>query len=470
MYEPIKTNGNRVGPLYEEMRQTKVAELYTPLVQRTVRYTQSLDSYRRYLTDAPTPEKIRTTLKSVDDGDLAAMVELCEEIEAKDLHLQGVATRRREALTALDWYIDPDGEEGKAEQMAEYCEEQLRLVQSNPMQDIVNFSTALRHMASGIGPGLAAFETLWFRGRPIGFVIVPGDRFTAPTSGKPDIHVYTADNWVDGEPACSPKFVVHTPHLRSGYQMRVTLIRATAWLWCIKHYAIADWAAFSERVGGPWRDVTFQPGTSPEERTQVELAVRDMGNDAYIMHSDKIALQLLEANKSPQPFDAIVTLCDNKMSIGWLGQTLTTEQQTVGSLALGQVSDMEQESETIREQLLAPMCRFRFPNVQNPPIPHFRRRKADTRDLEADRVTLDKLRYMDDKGLPVDKEFVYESFLCRKKMKGPHRPPLDSRTMIRRQPAESSQARSAVRLIRPEPRLASFYWRGGRSPSFSRST
>jgi phage gp29-like protein len=70
---------------------------------------------------------------------------------------------------------------------------------------------------------------------------------------------------------------------------------------------------------------------------------------------------------------------------------------------------MEQESETIREQLLAPMCRFRFPNVQNPPIPHFRRRKADTRDLDADRVTLDKLRYMDEKGFPVDKEFVYES-------------------------------------------------------------
>jgi phage gp29-like protein len=255
----------------------------------------------------------------------------------------------------------------------------------------------------------------------VGFVIVPGDRFTAPTSGKPDVRVVTDDELVEGIPAYSPKFVVHTPHLRSGYQMRVTLIRATAWLWCIKHYAIADWAAFSERFGAPWRDVTYEGSITPEERTQTEAAIRDMGNDAYFIHSNKLTMSLLEANRASQPFNDLVQLCDNKMSIGWLGQTLTTEQQTVGSLALGQVhdnvrasitlSDMEQEEETIREQLLTPMCRFRWPDIpfQKLPIPHFRRRKADTRDLDADRVMLEKLAYMRDRNLPVDDEFVYES-------------------------------------------------------------
>jgi phage gp29-like protein len=394
VYEQIKTNGGRLGPNYETVREVKAGELYMPLVQRSVAFSQQLDSYRRYLTDTPSPAKIRLRLREVDDGDLATMVEMSEEIESKDLHLQGVAARRREALTALDWYIDPDGEEKRAAQMAEYCEEELRRVRSNPQQDIVNFPTVLRHLSTAIGPGLAAFEVLWFRARPVGFVIVPGDRFTAPTSGKPDVRVVTDDELVEGIPAYSPKFVVHTPHLRSGYQMRVTLIRATAWLWCIKHYAIADWAAFSERFGAPWRDVTYEGSITPEERTQTEAAIRDMGNDAYFIHSNKLTMSLLEANRASQPFNDLVQLCDNKMSIGWLGQTLTTEQQTVGSLALGQVhdnvrasitlSDMEQEEETIREQLLTPMCRFRWPDIpfQKLPIPHFRRRKADTRDLE----------------------------------------------------------------------------------------
>ena len=47
--------------------------------------------------------------------------------------------------------------------------------------------------------------------------------------------------------------------------------------------------------------------------------------------------------------------------------------------------------------------------VDKLPIPHFRRRKADTRDLEADNSMLAKLAYMDSKNLPVDDEFVYES-------------------------------------------------------------
>jgi phage gp29-like protein len=431
MYTQSKTNGpNRLGPYYETVREVKAGEHYMPLVQRSVLYSQQLDSYRRYLTDTPSPNKIRLRLREVDEGDLAAMVEMSEEIEAKDLHLQGVAARRREALTALDWYIDPDGEEKRAVQMAEFCEDELRRVRSNPQQDIVNFPTALRHLSTAIGPGLAAFEVLWFRARPVGFVIVPGDRFTAPISGKPDIapisgkpdiRVLTVDDQVEGIPAYSPKFVVHTPHLRSGYQMRVTLIRATAWLWCIKHYAIADWAAFSERFGMPWRDVTYQAGSTRTERDEIEKAIRDMPADAYLLHSDKFTQELLEANRASQPFNDLVQLCDNKMSIGWLGQTLTTEQQTVGSLALGQVhdnvrasitlSDMEQEEETIREQLLTPMCRFRWPDIpfEKLPIPHFRRRKADTRDLDADNSMLAKLQYMDTKGLKVSPEFVYES-------------------------------------------------------------
>ncbi len=420
MYAPIRTNGNRVGPLYEELAaEPKAAEMPAIWMPRTIRYTQSLDAYRRYLTDAPSPEKIRTTLKSIDDGDLAAMVELCEEIESKDAHLQGVAARRREALTALDWYIDPDGEDSQAEKCASYCEETLRAVRSQPQQDIVNFTAALRHMATGIGPGLSAFENLWSGMRPIGFIVVPGDRFTAPISGKPDINVYTEDNLSEGVPISSPKFVVHTPHVRGGYQMRVTLARATAWLWCLKHYALADWGAFCERCGIPWRDVTYMPGVATEEITETENAMRDMANDTYWVHSDKLKLELIEASRATQPFAELISLMDNKMSILWLGQTLTTEQQTIGSLALGQVhdnvrasitlSDMEQESETIREQLLGPMCRMRWSDKTNLPIPYFRRRKVDTRDLDADRVMLDKLRYMKDAGLTVDPEFVYEA-------------------------------------------------------------
>jgi len=108
--------------------------------RRIFRRSQYLDNNWRYLTDLPSVEKFAGYLKSADDGDIGAMVELNDEMEAKDAHLQAMASRRREALTALDWEIVPDEktpDKNTAKAAADFVQEEFDRVRGWPGARVV---------------------------------------------------------------------------------------------------------------------------------------------------------------------------------------------------------------------------------------------------------------------------------------------------------------------------------------------
>jgi len=379
---------------------------------RIVRHSQSLDSTRRYLTDSPTPEGLAQTLKSIDDGDLAAAIELCEEMEGKDAHLQGVANTRRQALTCLPWEILPDpaaDDQDEAGIVADYIRRQLARIKTWP--------ATLEHLATAIGPGLAVTELVWAYGRLVKTVDVPGNRLTAHNTKNTGVYVLTDEEQTQGIEAVGPKWVVHTPHARSGYALRVTLLRATAWLWVLKHTCRADWAAFMEVFGQPVRIARYPAEMPADEVTMLENTLRDMGSDLWAIFPEGVELEFKEASRGNQPYEAAIDWLERKQSILWLGQTLTTEPGQVGSLALGRVhdnvrasltlGDIAKEATVIREQVFEPMCRFRWPGARVP-VPIFQRQAVEARDLAAEQLDLEKFRFMAERGLPVDSEVIYE--------------------------------------------------------------
>lgn len=380
---------------------------------RITRFSSTLDTWRRYLTDSPSPSNIARILRDVDAGDVAAMVELNEEIEAKDAHLQGVASRRREAVTALDWEIVPDTttqDTKAATETAEYAQRRL--------ENLASWPTTLEHLETAIGPGVAVSEMIWQEGELDQTIDVPGHRLDSnPTEGS-DIRVITDDHLVDGIKAYSPGFIVHLPNMRAGFPLRVTITRANAYLWVLKHFVIADWSSFSETYGQPIRVGTYEEGVATGDREQVEDMLKHMAADCWALFPQGVKVELLEAARANQPYEAMVDWIERKQSILWLGQTLTTEQGAIGSLALGQVhdnvrasitlSDLKAEARMIREQVLRPMIRFRWPG-KDMPVPHFKRAIVEETNIEADRLMLEKLRYMQETGRSVDDDWVYES-------------------------------------------------------------
>ena len=106
---------------------------------KRVRHSEMLDDGRRYLTDQPTPDRMASLLKDVDNGDIAALAEMATEIEGKDAHIQAISGLRRQAVTELEWSIEPkDDKDRTAIEVAEYVQDRL--------ESMVTWEETLEHL------------------------------------------------------------------------------------------------------------------------------------------------------------------------------------------------------------------------------------------------------------------------------------------------------------------------------------
>lgn len=339
------------------------------------------------------------------------MVELSEEMEAKDAHMQGVLDRRREALTALDWSVVPDithEDQEAATETAEYVQKELMGLRTWP--------ETLEHNSTAIGPGLAVTELVWGEGHIRKTISVPGDRLENEYDGQ-GVRILTDENMSEGVPARPPKFVVHAPQARAGKLLRVTMTRALGYLFTLKQFMVHDMAGYAEVFGQPARVGHYDETVGDEERQVAEDFLKNLSSDMYALFPKGVTVELKEATKSTEPYTTIIKWVEEKQSILVLGQTLTTDVGSVGSLAAARVhenvrasiskSDMQQEARTLRDQVFRPMVSFRWPG-QEMPVPIWQRDVGEEQDLEGDRMKLEKFRFMAERNLPVDPEVVYE--------------------------------------------------------------
>jgi phage gp29-like protein len=343
------------------------------LSRRVVKHSVMLDEARRYLTNSPDPAKMAAIMQAVDNGDVAAMVELNDEMEGKDAHLQGVANTRRLGLTALPWSIAapsdlPEERQSIAEEAQAFVLDTLAGIPSWDAS-VDQRPSILAHLSTAIGPGIAVVELVWYRGRLIHMEPVPGHRLTGDLFGGHGVFVQTDNDIVQGVRARQRKFVVFTPSARAGLTLGVTITRAQADLWLMKHYSIADWSAFAEVYGMPLRIATILDGAPSGASEDAASMLKNMGSDTYAVFPDGVKIDLLEAARANQPFEAMVDWAERKQSILYLGQTTTTEPGQVGSLALGRVhdtvrasltlSDIKNEAQAIQQQILRWIVRHR---------------------------------------------------------------------------------------------------------------
>jgi len=395
------------------MKQQPIKSLRPIITVSTkeIRHNEVLDDQRQYLSDAPTPAGMAILLKRIDDGAIGELCEIGEEIEGKDGHLQSVAALRRQAVTALEWSIDPhDTEDEDAVDVAKYVQRQL--------ESIVTWPETLEHLATANGPGVAVTELVWRRGELAETNDVPGARLVSYPHCPSRIGILTSEDMVCGVPASEGKYIIHTPNCRAGQPIRVTLTRPSLYLWTLKHHGVSDWMAFSEVFGMPVKHFQYDPDTiTAEEKKYLIANAGLMGPDSRVITSKDVDFLMKESAKGTHPGQEIADWVDRKLSITWLGQTLTTETTGVGSFALGKVHDdiktsltvhdVATERRTIGRYVIAPMVRNRFPG-QAVPMPFFNRHMVEAVDVESQTLNLDKLRYAREHGLRVDRKVEYE--------------------------------------------------------------
>jgi len=244
---------------------------------RVVKWSHE-DRMRRYLTDSPTPAGFATLMKNVDDGDVAAMVEMDEEMRSKDLHLQGETAKRMQSLTALPWSIEAaDFKEDQplADEVAAYVRETL--------EAIATFDDTLIHLATAVGPNIATTELIWEKSALVATQDIGGHRLQSIPSFGPEIYLITDENPWPGEDMPLGKFIVHTPNAQAGFPFRVTMTRALAWLYVLKHFSVADWSAFSERFGTPFIYAMMKDEAPDGAFEQTQDLLKDMGADTWAL-------------------------------------------------------------------------------------------------------------------------------------------------------------------------------------------
>lgn len=378
---------------------------------RVVKHSRNLDSTRRYLTDNPTPSRLASLLRSVDDGDIAVLPELQEEMEAKDAHLQGVSQTRQRALTALEWDIEPDPkaeDQDAAIEAADYCR--------GVLTDMESFDPTLIHLAKGIPTNIAVTELIWHKAVLVDTVDVPGSRLVGDQMNGPGVFIETDDNHL-GVAAIQDKFVIYHRGAKGCFPLRSTMTHATVKLWIASHFSISDWMAFSELYGVPWRIGIMGEGTMPEDKDVLEDMLANMGSDTAAVYDGLSSIEIIQASGTGETFEKQINWSESKMSILYLGQTLTTDTAGVGSFALGKVhdnvrtdlliSDIKVEADVVRNQMLRPMTQLRFP-TRRMPIPRFVRKLVESSDVEGDRLSMDQISKAQELGLAIDVDETYE--------------------------------------------------------------
>ncbi len=384
-----------------------------------------------------TPEKLASVLRLAEFGDPYYYLELCEDIEERDLHYSGILNTRKRAVAQIAPIIKPASESAADQKIAEFVREAL--FESDLELDLVSILDSL-------GKGFSASEIIWDQsGRnwtprevkwrdPRWFMFdwVGGNELLVRTLDNASMPVASPGNnfgasapakWgnVAFQPMTAPllpfKFIVNISRAKAGFPIRGGLTRIAAWAYIMKIYALKDWITFAEIFGQPLRTGKYGPGATDQDKNALLRAVTRIGTDAAAIMPESMEIEFAETHNgtaSPEMYEKLCTYLDNALSKLVLGQTLTTElPKGGGSRAAAQVHesvkrdilayDARQLSLSLTRQLVKPLVDLNIgPQTR---YPQFTLVLPDDQDIK---VWADIVGEMADRGLRVSQRTVLD--------------------------------------------------------------
>ena len=162
---------------------------------------------------------------------------------------------------------------------------------------------------------------------------------------------YTYFNWdvrklvaltQDGQMVVLPgngKWILHAPYGEYRGWIRGA-VRAVAEPWLIRHWALRDWARFSEVHGLPIKKAIVPASAAEDQRDAYSQALSQLATESTVMVSrgndgnNSYDLELLEATDTAwESFPGLRDHCDMAIVLAIKYQNLTTEIRSGGSLA-----------------------------------------------------------------------------------------------------------------------------------------
>lgn len=297
-----------------------------------------------------TPDSLSRILDGFHAGNLRSAALLWDAIERRDDVLQGVASKRKKAVSRLDWRIHTldDSEEAlQQKKILEHFYNTLTTTHACDPHECGGLSLLIKQMMDAVGKRYAAHEIvydthagkttatfrfvpLWFFHRRDGQLrFVPDDSNYEGVALKKDAWLITTG---DG------------------------LMESCSIAYLFKHLPLRDWLIYCERNGMPGvRGVTDAPPNSLQWEMAKE-AVRDFGAEFHALMSSGTTIEAIDlSSKGELPYGALVERMDRAMTALWRGSDLSTLTRTDAVGASLQGSEMalleEDDAHRISEAL-----------------------------------------------------------------------------------------------------------------------
>lgn len=392
------------------------------LVNQSIRDVPLTEQLAR-VGGSKTPTQVSNYFAEADAGYMRNMVDLAYEMREKDNHLQSVLQTREAAISGLQWGLKlPEKTRKKDRKASEWLFEVLSQCPgvSDDGEKLQTFEQYLEHLAGASYLPYAVSENIFgiYKDKivPVGFNNISARRFVFDQwQGK--LHLHDFGQSYPGIPLDSfsyGKITIHQPRTNGDVPTREGLCRPLIWAALFRNWDLKDWIATGELAWKPWRIGKYQKKADRKDLSEAESGLRTLTSSgmALIPETIEFAIEWAKGSQgSGSQHQILFMTLAGEMSKAVLGQTLTTDQGSVGSLALGQVhnqvrkdlreKDARSIAATVQRDLIQPLIWMNFGT--DVAVPKFRFLTEDSLDLASFSSGISQLV---DKGLRVPASWV----------------------------------------------------------------
>lgn len=312
-------------------------------------------------------------------------LKLYDEVE-RDPHCFAVLQKRKMAIVAYAWDVEPATSSLRDKKAAEEVKAQL---------NAINFDKVTHDLLDAILKGFAVSEIIWATDGSRIYVdkIVPRDQRRFDFDYDFNLHLKTFGNIFPGELMPDRKFIVHSVGAKDGNPNGLGLGSRLFWPVFFKRQDITFWLGFADRFGQPLPVGKYPAGTGEPEKTELLNALLSISQEYAVTIPDNSMIEFIEANKTAAGdfYERLAKYMDDQMSVCVLGENSTTSGKSSG-LGSNQAAvhnevrlelskaDADLLSGTLNNTVVRWITEYNFPGA-NPP--RVWRRVTQQEDLKA---------------------------------------------------------------------------------------
>lgn len=353
----------------------------------------------------------------------------------RDPRVFSTLQKRKLALVAYPWVIDPASQSAADKEVAEFVTTNLK---------DITFSVSIMDLMDAILKGFSVGEIMWaVQGTEIvPTTIIARDQRRFRFDLERKLRLITFQNMLPGEELPERKFIVHRYGAKDGNPYGLGIGTRLYWLSFFKRQGLTFWLTFADKFGSPTTVGKYPAGSEPADQAKLKAALRSIAQETGIIIPEGMLIELLQpsGSNSTDTYESLQRYLDEQIAEVVLGETLSTNIGSVGSKAAADThngvrlelsaADGEMLAASLNPTLIQWIVEFNRPGAALPKL-RFQVEAGEDLDARADRDT--KIVQM---GFEPSEKYINETYggdgEWKKKaappplpIGGPEAPPID---------------------------------------------